>query len=79
MEQSTVKIRDLGLASALVSCGHEISVISRDSNGYAYFIFLQTNELERAVNDYWSDTLDVKARTYSDAMKMLKSRIYGER
>jgi len=79
MEQPTVSIRDLGLAAALVSCGFEMRETNRDTSGRANFIFIQTNELDHAVNDYWADTLEVKARKYFDNIKMLKSRIYGER
>jgi hypothetical protein len=78
-EKQTLKIRDLGLAAALVSLGHDMCATDRDTNGRSYFIFLQTEALERDVNGYWADTLDVKARKYFDDIKMLKSRIYGER
>lgn len=79
LNRPTVRIRDLGLAAALVSCGHEMRGTTRDVSGQAHFIFTQTDELDRAVNGYWADTLDVKARRYSDNIKMLKSRLYGER
>ncbi len=78
-ESPTVSIRDLGLAAALVSCGFVMSDTQRDQTGRTHFLFAETNELDHAVNDYWADTLDVKARKYFDDIKMLKSRIYGER
>jgi hypothetical protein len=76
MEQ--VRLRDLGLSAALVSCGFGMPEIERDVGGQAYFIFIKTDELERTIGDYWADTLSVKARTYSDNLKTLKSRIYSE-
>jgi hypothetical protein len=79
MGQLTLRVRDLGLAAALVSCDFEMLRTDRAISGPAYFIFTHTPELDRAVNDYWADTLDVKARKYSDNIKMIKSRIYGER
>lgn len=78
-ESCTISIRDLGLATALVSCGFVMSDTRRDETGRMHFIFVGTDELDHAVNDYWADTLDVKARKYFDDIKMLKSRIYGER
>ncbi len=75
---TTTKIRDLGLAAALASCGHEMRGTNRDMNGRAHFIFTQTAELARDTNAYWADTLNVKARTFFDNTKMLKSRIYAE-
>lgn len=79
MNQPVTKIRDLGLAAALVSCGFEMRETERDAGGQTYFLFIKTDGLERAISDYWADTLSVKARKYSDNTKMLKSRIYSER
>jgi hypothetical protein len=71
--------RDLGLSAALASLGFEVQEIEHNASGQAYFIFIKTDELERAVSAYWADTLEVRARHYFDAIKMLKSRIYAER
>jgi hypothetical protein len=79
MNEPTTKIRDLGLAAGLVSRGFGMPEIEREVGGQAYFVFIKTDELERAVSDYWADTLNVKARTHSDNIKTLKSRIYSER
>lgn len=76
MDVST-KLRDLGLAAALVSCGFEVVIIERATGGQAYFYFVDTDGLRGAISSYWADTLDVRARTYSDNIKMLKTRIYG--
>jgi hypothetical protein len=76
-EPLTVNIRDLGLASALVTCGFEIEYTNRDANGRTYFIFQETAALDEAVNGYYTDTLQVKARKLFDNTKMLKSRIYA--
>lgn len=74
----TVRINDLGLAAALVSCGIEMQTTERDADGRAHFVFLQTVELDHNIDDYWSDTLNVKARKLIDNTKMLKSRIYSK-
>lgn len=79
MKEPTISIRDLGLAAALVSCGNEMCDTHRDVSGRAYFVFIQTEALNRDVNDYWADALKVKARKYFDDIKMLKSRIYSDR
>lgn len=79
MNRPTVRIRDLGLAAALVSRDFKMLRTDHNLSGPAFFIFAQTQELNCAVNDYWADALDVKARKFFDNIKMLKSRIYGER
>ena len=78
MEQPTINIKDLGLAAALVSSGHEVLNIYRDIDGPTYFVFTQSHQLEVNTGAYWADTLRVNARRYFDNIKMLKSRIYSE-
>lgn len=78
MSNVTVRIRDLGLAAALVSCGHDMRGASRDINGRFYFIFPQTPEIDKDTDAYWADTLVVKARKCIDNTKMLKGRIYAD-
>lgn len=77
-EPLTVSIRDLGVAAALVTCGFEVADTYRDTNGRTYFIFQETAALNEAVNGYYADTLQVKARKFSDNSKMLKGRIYAD-
>lgn len=71
------RTHDLGLAAALVSCGFKLRATNRDINGRFYFAFRQTSNLTEAIDEYWADTLNVRARTYNDNIKMLKSRIYA--
>ena len=78
MEQDIIQIRDLGLAAALVSLEFKVINTERDNNSRIYFIFNDSKELQQVVSSLWSNTLDVKARYYFDAIKMLKSRIYGD-
>jgi len=77
-ESLTVSIRDLGLVSALVTYGFEISDTHRDTDGRTYFIFQETAALDETVNSYYADTLQVKARQFFDNTKMLKGRIYSD-
>ena len=77
-ESHTVDIRDLGLVAALVTCGFEIVFTHRDDKGRVHFVFEETIDLDRTVEDYYADNLQVKARKFFDNTKMLKARIYGE-
>lgn len=72
------EVKDLGLAAALVSLEFGITQTVRDKSGRIYFCFESTPELEESIEKYWSNNLSVKARYYSDSLKMLKSRIYGD-
>lgn len=78
-ESHTTSIRDLGVVAALVTCGFEIVFTHRDDKGRVHFVFEETVDLDRAVEAYYADNLQVKARKFFDNTKMLKGRIYGER
>lgn len=78
-EAIIISIRDLGLAAALVACDFDVEDTKCDPMGRTYFIFQETAMLDEAVNGYFTGTLQVIARKYFDAIKMLKDRIYAER
>lgn len=73
------RVRDLGLAAALVSAEHRIVATECDPGGRMYFVFANTAQLQRDTKLYWSGELTVKARTYSESIKTLKNLIYGQR
>jgi hypothetical protein len=73
------RIRDLGLAAALVSAEHRIIATECDPGGRMYFVFADTAQLQRDTKLYWSGELTVKARTYNESIKTLKNLIYGQR
>lgn len=75
----TSRVRDLGMAAALLSCGFEICEDYKDGYGRAYFVFHQSPALRHAMSEYRADTLTVKARQFSDNIKMLKGLIYSDR
>ncbi|MCX6723164.1 MAG: DUF5659 domain-containing protein [Candidatus Staskawiczbacteria bacterium] len=70
---------DLGCSSALISVGFRLVSLEKSNPKKIQFIFLKEgNKIEKVVNDYWTDRLEVKARTFFDNTKMLKNRIYSE-
>ncbi|MCL4390227.1 MAG: DUF5659 domain-containing protein [Patescibacteria group bacterium] len=69
---------DLGAAASLVSAGFELVSLDKTNPRKVQFIFRRELGIEKVVDDYWSDRLDVKARTFFDNVKMLKNRIYSE-
>jgi hypothetical protein len=77
MELKSIRVHDLGLAAALISCDFKLDATTRDTNGRFYFAFRQTDNLTKAIDDYWADMLNVRALTFSHNIKNLKSRIYA--
>lgn len=72
------ELSDFGLVSALVSLGFEIRRTEKRNGSRIFFIFIKTNELETAINQYMLGDLQVGARQYFEATKRLKSLIYSE-
>ncbi len=69
---------DLGCSSALVSSGFELVSLDKTNPKKVQFIFRREIGIEKVVDDYFADRLEVKARTFFDNVKMLKNRIYSE-
>ena len=69
---------DLGLACALFCSEHELHAVAkgRDTNK-AQFIFRRDKTLERDTEDYWNDRLKLNARSYFDAIRCVKNRLYS--
>jgi len=69
---------DLGCSAALISAGFELVSLDKENPRKVQFIFRREIGIEKVVDDYWADRLEVKARGFFDNVKMLKNRIYSE-
>lgn len=69
---------DLGCASAVITAGFVLLTLDKTNPRKIQFIFRKDSGIEKIVDDYWADRLEVKARTFFDNTKMLKNRIYSE-
>lgn len=69
---------DLGAAAALVSSGFQLALLDKTNPNKVQFAFTKEAGMERVMDDYWADRLEVKARSFFDNIKMLKNRLYSE-
>lgn len=69
---------DLGAAAALVSAGFQLALLDKTNPRKVQFAFLREAGIEKVVDQYWADSLEVKARLFFDNLKMLKNRLYSE-
>ena len=69
---------DLGAAAALISAGFQLALLDKTNPQKVQFAFVREAGIERIVDDYWADRLEVKARSFFDNLKMLKNRLYSE-
>lgn len=76
-QQTTYKTSDLALSAALVVVGHELVSLDRSLKPRVAFLFSRNESIDKHIQDYWSDQLVVNPKSYFDALKHLKSRIYA--
>lgn len=69
---------DLGCAAALVTADFALFTLDKTNPRKVQFIFRREVGIEKVVDEYWADRLEVKARAFFDNIKMLKNRIYSE-
>jgi len=69
---------DLGAAASLVTAGFILVSLDKSNPHKVQFNFQRDGGIEKILDDYWTNRLEVKARTFFDNMKMLKNRIYSE-
>lgn len=71
------KTYDINLAAVLISQKHVLQEMKINSQRRALFIFAQTQELDKIINDYWADTIRVSPQQLFSAMKSIKTRLYS--
>ncbi len=69
---------DLGVSTALLCAGFELLSLDKENPKKALFIFKKVNGIEDVANRYFSDKLEVKARSFFDHLKALKNKLYSE-
>jgi hypothetical protein len=70
--------QDLGCANALVTAGFTLVTLDRANPRKVRFIFRREAGIEGIADDFWSDRLEQKSRSYWDNIKNLKNRLYSD-
>ena len=68
---------DLGIAAALLTADFELLTLDRADPHKVKFIFNRENGIAKVAEDFWSNRLEQKARTFWDNVKVLKNRLYS--
>ena len=69
---------DLGVSTALLCAGFQLLSVDKENPKKALFIFQKTDGIEDVADDYFSDRLEQKSRSFFDALKALKNKLYSE-
>jgi hypothetical protein len=68
---------DLGVSAALLTAGYKLRGLNRSNNRRVLFVFEYKDGIEISANRFYTDELRVKARSYFDNLKALKSKLYA--
>jgi len=69
---------DIGVSTALLCADFELLSLERTNPRKALFVFRREDGIEEVANRYFSDRLEVKARSFFDHLKALKNKLYSE-
>ncbi len=69
---------DLGVSTALLCAGFQLLLVNKENPRKALFIFQKEDGIEDVADRYFSDRLEVKARSFFDHFKALKNKLYSE-
>ncbi len=76
MEQFRTK--DIYEASALVASNALLVGLERDQ-GFYWFVFENATGCRKVSDAYWSNKLSILAKSYADAIRSLKDRIFANK
>ena len=68
---------DIGVSTALLCSGFTLLNVDKNNPQKALFVFKLEDDIEQVANEYFSDTLEVRARSFFDQLKALKNLIYS--
>lgn len=77
MSMKTYATQDLPMAATFVALDHKLIRIGRSNGKRADFCFDLTDDLEVIISNYHNGTLLIEPRTYFDAIRQIKNRLYG--
>ena len=69
---------DLGVSTALLCAGFQLLSMDKKNVRKALFVFKKDDGIEDVADRYFSDRLEVKARSFFDHLKALKNKLYSE-
>ena len=73
-----IAVSDLGCAAALVTADFALLTLDRANPRKVRFIFRREAGIEKVADDFWSDRLEQKSRSFWDNIKNLKNRLYSD-
>ncbi len=76
-ELNLFSTQELSLAAAIVAWGFPLDSIDKTNPLRVTFIFLRNSGVDQAIQAYWNNSGTVSPKIYFNALREVKSRIYG--
>lgn len=70
--------QSLPLAATCICLGISLDSITKAPDGKSIFIFPKSKELDQILENFWKKSLVIEPNSFWEAIRFLKSRIYGE-
>lgn len=69
----------LPLAASIICLGISLDSVVKGQEGRAFFIFNRSNnpDLDQIIQDFWKKALLIEPNAFWEAVRFLKSRLYG--
>jgi len=77
-EIDVMKTSDFTLASSIFCLGHDVLGINKENPRRAIFIFKKTPELQRVVDNFFTNTLSVNPLEFVNAQRELRAQIHTD-
>ena len=68
---------DLGLTASLTASGYIVADIDKSNPRRVVFLFDNTPELQKTIEQFWSQDLKLPASVLLEHIRLLKARIYN--
>lgn len=76
-ESEIFSTQELSLSAALLAWGFPLDSIDKTNPNKATFIFIRSSGLDQAIQAYWDSSGQISPKIYFNALREVKSRIYG--
>lgn len=77
MSNTDYKTNDFALSASLLAMNFKVQKLEKLGSGRVVFYFENNDDLMNTVEDYWQDRLTINPKTFFNAQKELKARMYA--
>lgn len=77
LNKNYYETQSLPLTATIICFGIPLDSVLKSHDGKSIFVFLRSAELDQILENFWKKSLAVEPNTFWEAIRFIKSRIYG--